>query len=224
MAGKELRSLEQKLGWLATVSCSVAALGIDGNNYARLPVIDLQERWDKRYKDELRTAFTIWMDCRFFAGAVGVQFHSGEHSISIQSMARQHKFRTWLEQCHNAYTYCMRIVRPNDTMKIVCFCRDGQWNSVACARILANILCPGADPFHKQHSAWVDQDICVGNCDKCETKPRNEPKKNALAMCEHMWASFFNLTNQCLPKYVPPEERVSGSILDPAQRIEVVHV
>ena len=83
MSRDELRSLEQELGWLRTVSCSAAALGIPGTSHARLHVLDLQARWDKRYKDNYRTAFTIWMDCRIFAGAPGCKGHSGEHFSCI---------------------------------------------------------------------------------------------------------------------------------------------
>ena len=57
MGRDELRSLEQELGWLRTVSCSAAALGIPGTSHARLHVLDLQARWDKRYKDNYRTVF-----------------------------------------------------------------------------------------------------------------------------------------------------------------------
>ena len=220
MSWKELRHHEAKLEWLATVSCSAQALGIDENNTARLRVLDLQEGWDKRYKNKLRTTFTIWMDCRVFDGAIGVQGHTGEHTDSILTMADHHKLRAWLEQFKDEYTYCLRDVRHRESMKVVCFCDGGEWTSVACARILAYLICPAYDPYHMQNFEWRDQKICWGDCEQCE--PENELKEECLEVIEHLWASLFSLTNQ-LKQRVPLVQRVSASIIEPAQRVVPWH-
>ena len=217
----ELRWLEQGLLWLGTLSCSAAALYIPETSHARLDVLDLQLGWDSRYGDNFRTAFTIWMDCRIFAGAPGCKGHSGEHFSCIYVVASHPKFRTWLQQFKNEFTRCLRQVRHGDTMKVVCFCGDGQWRSVACARILAYILRleENGSPFHLQHYEWADQGVCSEHCDRCESNTCNELKKAALDACEHQWASLFSWASQYLKQRVPPEEQVSGSILDPNLKV-----
>ena len=217
MSWREHCSLENKLSRLAIVSCSAASLGIAETNSARLPAIDLQTRWDKRYKNRYRTAFTIWMDCRIFTGDFSRHSPSGEHFRSIFMVASHPKFLTWLEQFKDEFTSCLRLMRPGDTMKVVCYCGDGQWRSVACTRIITYILGLGADPAHMQFWYWVDQSSCSWHCDNEET--RDELQRQALQICNGDWLALFCLTNQCLKQRVPPEERVAGLILEPAQRM-----
>ena len=216
-----LRSLERQLECVDVISCSAAALGIDRKTFDEFCVADLRAAWGKRYRNPLIIPFyvkTMWMDCRLFAGPVGVPGHSGEHSRSLLIMSRHYNFRSWLELFKMEYLRCLREMRPGDRLNIICICDDGQWLSVACARILSHILRNKSRRLlHMQQQEWIYNEICPGYCDECVPTVCNTRKNKALDTCDKLWVSLFRLTNPLFLHCRPPDEWVSASILEPAQ-------